>query len=303
MLVRLKLTSSSTATTLIANITSILAGTMTTADDNGTARPSNLSEVVQAESSVLGTVWNNSSGLYANPATSYYTKTNSIDSNSTAWFRLQSNGNFIDANWGADYSDTSTYVVGDQTSMIDCTSTTGTIDIIVTDKIFAIHQIPSSGSIIFADLAACGMLNAFTESSKFVGCVPTTKDTSGVPDAYYKVFKFPKVWDPATDKYNVLSNATLHTMSSDIIPDPMNQNVKIPLSTCYVGDQTTVFYPVLGIKGFSNTPVFSGGGTMYDTSNNVYYTTGYLAGSGVSTAVVYTTGNAYVGAQILIEGE
>jgi hypothetical protein len=64
-----------------------------------------------------------------------------------------------------------------------------------------------------------------------------------------------------------------------------------------------VFYPVLGIKGFSNTPVFSGGGTMYDTSNNVYYTTGYLAGSGVSTAVVYTPGNAYVGAQILIEGE
>ena len=303
MLVRLKLTSSSTATTLLSNIQAIITGTMTTANDSGTLRPSNLSEVVQAESVVLGTVWNNSNSLYANPVATYYTKTNSVDSNSTAWFSLTDSGNFITANWGADYSDQTAYSVGNQTSMIDCTATTGTVDIIITDKIFVIHQNATSGQIIFADMAACGMLNAFTESSKLVGCVPTTTDTTGVPDAYYQVFKFPKVWNPELDKYGVLSGATLHTMSSDIIPDPMNQNVKIPLSTCYVGDQDTTLYPVLGIKGFSNTPIFGGGGIMYDTSNNVYYTTGYLAGSGVSTSVVYTPGNAYVGAQIVIEGE
>ena len=303
MLVRLKLTSSSTATTLLSNIQAIITGTMTTANDSGTLRPSNLSEVVQAESVVLGTIWNNSNSLYANPAETYYTKTNSVDSNSTAWFKLIPFGTQIRATWGADYSDQTVYNSGDQTSLVNCTSTTGTVDVIITDKIFVIHQNATAGQIIFADMAACGMLNAFTESSKLVGCVPTTKDIAGLPETYYQVFKFPKIWDPSTDKYATVSNATLHTISSDIIPDPMNKNVKIPLSTCYVGDQDTVLYPVLGMKGFSNTPIFGAGGIMYDTSNNVYYTTGYLAGSGVSTTVVYTPGNAYVGAQIVIEGE
>jgi hypothetical protein len=303
MLVRLKLTSSSTGTTLSANIASILAGTMTTTNDNGTVRPSNLSEVDQSGSSVLGTIWNNSNGLYASPAQYYYTKINSVNSNYTSWFRIRPGGTQLVVSWGNDYSTLNEYSTSEFTSLVNGTSTTGTVDIIVTDKILAIHQQATAGSIILADLSASGMLNAFTESCRLVGCVPTTKDTSGVPDQYYKVFQFPKVWSPTEDKYITMTGATLHAMTSDVVPDPINQNIKIPLSNCYVGDQDKLFYPVLGIKGFSNTPVFSGGGTMYDASNNVYYTTGYLAGGGTSATVVYTPGNAYVGAQIVIEGE
>lgn len=303
MLVRIKQKSTSTITELLANLKTIITGAMTTTTVNGVVQPSNLTNIDSANSSVLGTVWTNSNALYSNPTGNDYTKKNNAYTSFEHWFKLSASSNKLAVAYGNSYANTAVNTSGVLTSLIDATATDKTIDIIITDKVFFVNQAPTRGMALICDVAKNGMNRYFTDSMMMTGCVPTAVDDTGVPDAYYQVFTIPKAYSLTSSSYVNQTGMWLHNLSADLAPDAKNKTTKVPLSTCYVGNQQQGFYPIYGIKGFSNTPIFFDGGVMYDSDNKVYYTTGKLAASGTSSAVVYTEGNAYQGSQIVIEGE
>jgi len=303
MLVRIKQTSTSTITELLANLKTIITGAMTSATSNGALRPTNLTNIDSANSSILGTTWTNSNTLYSNPAGNDYKKKNNAYTTYEHWFKLSASSTKLAVQFGNNYANTSVDASTVSTTLIDATATDRTIDVIITDKIFFVNQPTTQGMALICDVARNGMNRYFTDSMMMAGCLPTAADTTGVPDAQYQVFNIPKAYSIDNSKYENTTNMWLHNLSADLVSDSKNKTTKVPLSTCYIGNQQQGLYPIYGVKGFANTPVFMDAGIMYDSDNKVYYTTGRLASTGTSSAVVYQDGNAYQGSQIVIEGE
>lgn len=304
MLVKIKQTSTSTITELLANLKTIITGAMTSATSNGALRPTNLTNIDSANSSILGTTWTNSNTLYSNPTGNDYKKKNNAYTTYEHWFKLSASTNQLAVEFGNSYANTAADTSGVQVSLINATSTDKTIDVIITDKIFFVNQAPTRGMALICDVAKNGMNRYFTDSMMMTGCIPTAVDDTGVPDAYYQVFSIPKAYSVTSSKYVNQTSMWLHNLSGELTPDAKtSKTTKVPLSTCYVGNQQQGFYPIYGVKGFSNIPIFFDAGIMYDSDTKVYYTTGKLAASGTSSAVVYAQGNAYQGSQIVIEGE
>jgi len=157
MLVRIKQTSTSTITELLANLKTIITGAMTSATSNGALRPTNLTNIDSANSSILGTTWTNSNTLYSNPAGNDYKKKNNAYTTYEHWFKLSASSTKLAVQFGNNYANTSVDASTVSTTLIDATATDRTIDVIITDKIFFVNQPTTQGMALICDVARNGM--------------------------------------------------------------------------------------------------------------------------------------------------
>ena len=284
MLVRIKLLSTTTSANLVASMKTIVEGNMTV---SGSA-PTNLTGVDNANSIVYGTAYTNSNNKYS-VSGDVITKVHATNSSYNSGFELNAGTDLEITGFG----DPSSLTTPHNVTFFYKDLTTSYLDVIVNDKIFAINQVVGNRCVIIADLV----------STSFV--------TSAFPDTILQMYEFTtesgphdevefaKIYDDTDGAYvSKTSFNRIHSMASDHIA--RQNDTVIPLSSAMVGSQLDSLFPVLGIKGIANTPIFSGGGLLNDGNGNYYYVTGKTGYYGTNaTGSVYTDVSA--GSQIVLE--
>lgn len=289
MLVRMKLKDSTTSSDLVASLRTIINGTLTTSGNN----PTNLTGISDSNSLVYGSVFADSNSLYSFDSANGFivTKINSENSSYTSAFKLQAASNNLKITEIGASAD-SLAACNNEASWIKNQSA-NYLDVIINDKILAIHQVVGAKLGIIADLKATSLVtNALPDT------VLQFYEYTTVSDLNHDAGELTSVYDDDIEDYAKLNDVKINSTTSDHI-QKIDTTI-VPLAAATVGTQIGGAYPVLGIKGISSTPLFAPAGILDDSDGNYYYTTGKRGFFGGETAEnLYT--EAGVGSLIVIE--
>ena len=292
MLVRIKLQDTTTAADLVANIKTIVQGSMTVTGNV----PNNLTGVDNDSSRMVGTLFTNANSKYS-VAGDVVTKEHYNNSSYSSGFELEAGSNNLNI---IGYGDPTALTTPTDTAQFDADLSSNYLDVIVNDKIFAINQVVGSKLVIIADLAVTSFI-----TSAFPDTIAQFYEFTTAADINHQRVEFAKIYSDADDAYvtkainaNINFTPKIHSIAADHIQTV--DNTVVPLSSVMVGLQTEGLYPVHGLKGIANTPLFSGGGTLDDGNNNYYYTTGKKGFYG-TTSTSSNEAEHQLGSQIVLE--
>lgn len=286
MLVRIKLQDSTTAN-LIASIKTIVLGNLTA---SGSA-PTNLTGVDNSNSIIYGSVYQNSNNLYSNPQDDDIVKVHYTQSGKSSFLGFSEDGDYVRLKEIGDPSAPNVQNANISWGGLANLSASY-FDVIVTDRHFAINQIVGAEMFLAVDMVHTSL------TSRFANTHMTAYEYTSAGQSHNLV-QLLNVYKPSDDDYvDISRTGEISSLSGDIIPT--FTDTVIPLSSVVVGNQSSGMYPVYGLKGFANVPLFSGGGLLNDGSGNYYYTTGKRGYFG-TTDTTSLLGDNSLGTQIAIE--